>query len=304
MSLSSFDSKFSTETSADHASFWFLRVVLALSLAMSAQTLWWMWHPVYEYERGSTWSVLRTIALTMNHLGWREPLAVGGGLVMIALVGVMLRRSWGLGVLLVCAVALISAALLGRYIAIFQEPRQYVGRSVWVRSANQIVLAMLVSHGVAALLALRLLWRDRAAPTSPVRAAMLAQAALAAVVPVLWIAEGSRNAGATLVILCAAVAALLTGAVAAILARRPLVRGALAVGGIALAAQLITFFVLLAQRPRRHHLHSRAAEDALPLLVTTAPALLVLVGLTLVLHRRMSANAAPVETAEAGAARA
>lgn len=283
----SFEARVSVSTSADRASLWFVGVVLALTTAMSAQTVWWMWHPPLEHDRSSSWSMLRIIAAAIKGYGWRGPLVGGGILMALAAGGVARRRLWGLALALPCSALLCSATLIARHIALSEGPREYVPRSPYVQTTTGLALVVLASHGAAALLGFRLLWRQPpASPTAPLRGAMSLLAFPTAAVLLLWLDDGRSQAAAVQLIVLAAAAAVLAVLAAAIRPRRATLRAAIATCAAALALQAACVAHLLVQRPHPWRFYSETAQEGLPMVAATAPALLIFLGLCLLLRRR------------------
>lgn len=295
----SLDSKISTTSVADRTNYWLLVVMLALTLAMGLQTLWWIDQPRVHMDRHSMWSMLHAVATADGYAEQaRRPLMLGAMLVGLATAGLLLRLTLALALALPSSTAIISLALLCRYIALFEEPRQYHARSPYVETITCAALIMVVSHGVAALLGLRLLRNAPASVTGPPRLALAILGLVVATVPMLWLRVGGQG-GAIALIACACIA----GALAALaLAARPtgaMSRITLATTAAALLAQVIGLALLLGQRPHRQALYSEAAERGLLLLSIAVPSLLAIAALAELLRRRARQAAAAEVTATA-----
>jgi hypothetical protein len=274
----------------DRVSGGLVALVFAATTAISAQVMWWIWHPVRELDDRSTWDLLYAVVFLVGQTAWvRWLLVLGAAIVALATLGVVLQRAWGFLLALPCSASLIACSLLARYAAIFDEPRQYVSRSAYVRTATVVALITVASHGVAALLGTRLL-RRKPLPFALARIVLGALAALVAAVPGLWLAEhmpgGARNA----VMVCACAVAALAALITCGLPRRGVALASIGASLTTLAVLAVGVVLHLHDRPRRGHLYSAAAEQAIAEVAIAAPLVLALLGVCIALRRHLAMN--------------
>lgn len=273
----------------DRAAFWFIAVVLAMTSSLSIQTLAWMWGDPAGGDRHSYWRMLHAIAWVAGREPWLRALMVGGAvLVALAFAGLVLRRRLGLVLALPCSTLLLSLGMAGRYLAILQEPKQFVAKSMWVQAATSLVLLLLLSHGVAALASLRLLRLPPAAPA--VSRAGLALLALAATpTPILWLyaLHHESSAPTTTGIAVAAVVAILLALATAVRPARALAGITLIAIGAALVTDAICILSVIGERARLA-LYSPAAGSALVHTVISAPSLVALFALVRSLRKQLT----------------
>jgi len=247
---------------------------------------------VQEPVGTSTWSVLGTLAPLVGRVGWVRGVVIGSvALTAVTTVGIARRRGWGFVLALPISAAILACTLVARYVAVFEEPRQFVARSHYVHAATVVAVISLASHGVALLLAARLARRP-GVPVALVRLVGGAVAVLIAAVPVIWVHDrlpgGPRNA--MLVGACAVTT--LAALIACAAPRRATVRAALAIAGLALATFAVGVALHLGDRPRRGATYSWAAERAIAEVAFAAPFVLALIALLLVLGRHVAARRA------------
>ena len=268
---------------------WFVALVFAATMAIGAQTVWWSWHPAHEVDGHATWDLLYVVVSYAGRFAVvRWFLVLGAALVSLAAIGIVLQRAWGFLLALPCSASLIAVALLARYVAIFEEPPQFVARSHYVQDATAIALATVASHGASIILGVRLLCRK------PVRLALArlvlgALAAMIAGVPGIWMYEhlpgGTRNA----MMVCACAAVAVAALIACCLPKRVTVLATMGVSLTALVVLAVGLVLHLHDRPRRGDLYSEAAELAICQIAVTAPLVVALVGVCIVLRCHLAA---------------
>lgn len=178
--------------------------------------------------------------------------------------------------------------MAGRYLAIFQEPKQFVAKSMWVQAATSLVLLLLLSHGVAALASLRLLRLPPAAPA--VSRAGLALLALAATpTPTLWFYNfhHESSAATTAGIGVATIAAILLALATALRPARTLAGITLVAIGAALVTDAVCILSRIGERVGPA-LYSPAASSALLHTVISAPSLVALFALVRLLRKQLT----------------
>lgn len=273
----------------DRAAFWFIAIVLALTWSLGIQTLAWMWGDPTGADRHSPWGMLHAIAWVAGRQPWlRALMAAGAVLVALAFAGLVLRRRLGLVLALPCSTLLLSLGMAGRYLAIFQEPKQFVAKSMWVQASTALVLGLFLTHGVAALASLRLLRRSPAAPMVT-RAGLPLLALAAAPTPILWLLylHHESTAATTTGIALATSAAIFIALVTAARPTLKLAFLALLVLGAALVTDALCILAVIGER-WRHALYSPAAASALMHTVISAPSLVALFELVRLLRSQLT----------------
>lgn len=272
----------------DRTSDGLVALVFVATTAMGLQAIWWSWHVPLPLEERGAWNLLHQVISVAGQKSLVRWLLIGGAVpVALAMLGIVLRRAWGFVLALPCSAALIASAVLARYFAVFDEPRQYVARSPYVQAAMEIALITVAGHGAAMILGVRRLCRTPARPAL-VRVVLCASAALLAAAPAFWLAEhlpgGARNAA----IMCASAAAVLAAWITCAVARRGVALASIGVSVTSLVVFAIAIALCLQDRPRRGGLYSRTAEHLISEVVVMTPFVLVLIGLCLVLRRHLA----------------
>lgn len=266
----------------DVASLWLVALVFVATTALAAQVVWWGAQPPHGLEDRGTWNVLAALSSTLARLpAVRWGALAGVSVLLVATLGLVRGRAWGLVLALPCSAALISCALVGRYAAVFSEPRQFVARSPYVHATVVIALVTLAAHASAILLAARLAYR-RPVPLLLARVVLAVLAVLAAILPALRSVDHVPGGADRALIGGVCGAAALAAVIACVAPRRSTVRIGIAAAFLALAALGVGILLHVQDRPRRGGLYSLAAERAIAEIVFAAPFLVAMLAIYLV----------------------
>lgn len=273
--------------------------VFAATAAVALQVVWWGWDsPLMMRE--SIWGRLHSIVVIAGHNSpaVRWLLAAGAVLVVLALAGIAARRAWGFLLALPCSALLIGLAVFARYFAVFNEPRQFVARSAWVRAATLIAVVTLIGHGAAMLLATRRLYVTPVR-LAAMRAMLAALAVLIAIVPALWIYGGMRGGGYLVMLAAACGSAVLAALIASAWPHRRSALASIGVSVASLGALAVSIAQLAGDRGPRGKLYSLAAEDAIFAAAVAAPLIAAALGVALVIRSQLTAREVAVPSARA-----